>query len=340
MDDSQERIKAEAKQKRKLEHEQRRKEEEERRRADKLKRQNEQAERQKAKAAEAEKAATNEQLRVGTSAVKVKPVSYNAMNLKPAKRKRTTGKLFGLLISPWKYHLLFHFFNVRLYTYSTLEPKSRRVSSIFTSLTSIDETPTKNDISLGPAKLTKSNHEGVRTDSASEQDDYAAPSRFAPARKPPRSKVKPVYDSKEVVPLRPTAQSSEWYGNIDIKQKFSRSDVVNLGYLVTLIERCVSSGSDSSDNNKHSTNLNELRTRIHQAEHQQFLKPEEHAAIIKKSRVLEDNGLPRIFDDKSPDSLCFPWDIRADAEALFIRWISGNIGKFIPLADCFNEHNI
>lgn len=41
--------------------------------------------------------------------------------------------------------------------------------------------------------------------------------------------------------------------------------------------------------------------------------------IVKKSRVLESEGLPQIFEDQRD---IFPWDLKADAETLFIRWMT------------------
>jgi hypothetical protein len=41
--------------------------------------------------------------------------------------------------------------------------------------------------------------------------------------------------------------------------------------------------------------------------------------LIKKSKVLEAEGLLQIFDGPSQDT--FPWDVQSDAEALWRRWI-------------------
>jgi hypothetical protein len=49
-----------------------------------------------------------------------------------------------------------------------------------------------------------------------------------------------------------------------------------------------------------------------------FLTP----IIVKKSKVLDDDtGLPQIFND--PDKVGFPWDIKADALAIYLRWLKG-----------------
>lgn len=145
--------------------------------------------------------------------------------------------------------------------------------------------------------------------------------------------------------LRSTAQSSDWYEKINTKIKISRSEVVNLQHLLTLIDKCVLSSIENPDSGKHIHDLNEIRTRIHEIEFYQFLNDEVHAAVIKKSKVLEDKGLRRVFD--SPDSVHFPWDVKADAEALYIRWIGGNIGMYAEhgrslvesmTQDCLSSH--
>lgn len=44
--------------------------------------------------------------------------------------------------------------------------------------------------------------------------------------------------------------------------------------------------------------------------------------LISKSRILEDEGLPAIFE--APSSL-FPWDIRADSRMLYQKWAIGQL---------------
>ncbi len=46
-------------------------------------------------------------------------------------------------------------------------------------------------------------------------------------------------------------------------------------------------------------------------------------ALVKKSKVLEEEGLPAIFKDE--EGVGFPWDVKADALALYLRWLSGVI---------------
>lgn len=44
--------------------------------------------------------------------------------------------------------------------------------------------------------------------------------------------------------------------------------------------------------------------------------------LIRKSRILEDEGLPSIFDGRSG---VFPWDICADSQMLYQKWAVGHI---------------
>lgn len=87
-------------------------------------------------------------------------------------------------------------------------------------------------------------------------------------------------------------------------------------YLIHLIRDC-------SKHAEHSEALEEafgkLRQRIHQAEFYDFLS----GNLIKKSKLLESEGLPMIFESEgNPD---YPWDIRADSLDLYRRWIVGRI---------------
>ena len=61
-----------------------------------------------------------------------------------------------------------------------------------------------------------------------------------------------------------------------------------------------------------------VRHRLHQAEFYGFLT----GILIKKSKLLEVDGLPTVFDDEES---IFPWDVRADALFLHQRWLSGQL---------------
>ncbi|KAI9705919.1 MAG: hypothetical protein M1836_005325 [Candelina mexicana] len=132
---------------------------------------------------------------------------------------------------------------------------------------------------------------------------------FAPAKKP--SKVhKPTYDKIETVDTRTTSKTPEWYEKVDLKMPVSRNDLVTLKHLFTLIKKA-SRGGDASQV------FGGLRRRLHQMEFYDFLS----GALVKKAKVLEDEGLPSIFRDV--DAIGYPWDLKADAQALYLRWLSG-----------------
>lgn len=113
---------------------------------------------------------------------------------------------------------------------------------------------------------------------------------------------------------------TEWYDNINMKAKFSRGDRAMLEYVKQLIKNSVEAAKNNGDKEKW---FSELRNYIHDMASYQFLQP----VLIKKSGVLEEDGLPLIFS--GPDKDLFPWDVVSDAEALWGRWISGDIDGFI-----------
>jgi hypothetical protein len=136
--------------------------------------------------------------------------------------------------------------------------------------------------------------------------------------KAPRPKKSAIYIHKEVVDTRRMA--SEWYRNIDTRQKFPRGDKATLDHVKVLIKNCI----DTAKNNGNKERAcSELRTKIHDMEVYKFLTP----ILVKKSKVLEKDGLLQIFD--GPDKGLFPWDIAADAEGLWQRWMSGELDGFL-----------
>ena len=123
-------------------------------------------------------------------------------------------------------------------------------------------------------------------------------------------------DIRESVETRTTRRSSEWYDNIDMKEKYTRADVENVKYINTLIRRC----QEPPQTNDSERLFSELRQRLHQMEFYDFIS----GIILHKSKVLDDKqGLPAIFDETFNRGVQYPWDIIADAEALFLRWLSG-----------------
>lgn len=115
-------------------------------------------------------------------------------------------------------------------------------------------------------------------------------------------------------------KSSEWYESIDTKAKFSRGDKAQLEHVKQLIKHCIDAAKNNGDTEKW---FSQLRTNIHDMEGYRWVTP----VLVKKSKVLENEGIPQIFD--GPDSHLFPWDISADAQSLWGRWMSGDIDGFI-----------
>jgi hypothetical protein len=102
-----------------------------------------------------------------------------------------------------------------------------------------------------------------------------------------------------------------------MKAKYSRSDLESLRVLITLQRKCAEAAKAHSieDVQKYHS---ELRNRLHQMEFYDFLS----GVLIRKSRILEDEGLPAIFD--GPPGR-YPWDIRADSRMLYHRWAVGQL---------------
>jgi len=67
---------------------------------------------------------------------------------------------------------------------------------------------------------------------------------------------------------------------------------------------------NEGDTERH---FQKLRKRLHEME----FYPSLSGVLVKISKVLESDGLLQIFDGPNKD--IFPWDIAADAEALWLR---------------------
>lgn len=141
--------------------------------------------------------------------------------------------------------------------------------------------------------------------------------RYGPGRKAPRKKAIASYINKQTVDTR--IRSSEWYEKINMKEKHSRGDVQSVAYIRTLCQNYVAA-RNGTELEKITT---ELRTKLHEMEFFRCIS----GIIIKKSRVLEDDGLPRIFDNQ--DGVEFPVDLCADAMALYLRWIVGDLDSHL-----------
>ena len=83
--------------------------------------------------------------------------------------------------------------------------------------------------------------------------------------------------------------------------------------LIRIAKRTASEGDDMSD-----TFFN-IRQRLHQTSFFDFIS----SAIITQSKILDDTVLPAIMHNQIK-GVDFPFDIRADATALYDKWVSGN----------------
>lgn len=108
-----------------------------------------------------------------------------------------------------------------------------------------------------------------------------------------------------------------WYAKVNNKAKHSRKDVQGLSYIRDLVKKCYDTGHEIDA-------VNALRQEIHKIEFSPFLNSEKISEVqitIKKSRVLDAEGLPEIIDNRRG---LFPPDVVADASVLFGRWVEGN----------------
>ncbi|TAQ86390.1 hypothetical protein B7494_g5292 [Chlorociboria aeruginascens] len=168
--------------------------------------------------------------------------------------------------------------------------------------------------SLKKVKPSTASQSAVSTSTSETATKSEANGVFGPQRKPPRSKKETVYKSVEIVDTQ--YKPSEWYLCTDTNQKFSRGDLQTVAHVKTIIKICIERTNTTGGPEKY---FSELRTRIHEMEFYEFL----NAIIVKKSKVLEEEGLLQIFDGQHKS--LFPWDIVADSEALWHRWMGGEL---------------
>lgn len=143
-----------------------------------------------------------------------------------------------------------------------------------------------------------------------------AASAVAPARGRPRKKI--AYKSKDTVDLR--EKSHKWYDNVNMNGPFSTSDKAILEMVNMLAANCIMA---VKNNRNIEAAFQELNNRLQEMAGMKFLTP----GLVKRSGVLEDEGLIQIFD--GPDKAAFPWFMAADAEAIWRRWMAGDLDGFI-----------
>ena len=112
-------------------------------------------------------------------------------------------------------------------------------------------------------------------------------------------------------------QGPDWYNTIDSKERYSRGDLQHLKYLFTLVNNLTRDATMDGDVTEH---IGKIRQRLQDME---FFPPLS-LILVKKSGLLNHEGLPLIFENRARD-VNFPSDIRADADILFRKWMSGQI---------------
>ena len=122
------------------------------------------------------------------------------------------------------------------------------------------------------------------------------------------------------IQARTSEHSSDWYQQVDMKQRYSRGDLENLKYLISVIRECEQKANVGED---VEASFAKLRQRIHQMEFYGFLS----GILVKKSRLLEEEGLPAIF--QSAKGVDYPWDLQADSLSLYRKWLVGVWDPFL-----------
>ena len=112
-------------------------------------------------------------------------------------------------------------------------------------------------------------------------------------------------------------EGPQWYNTVDSKERYARGDLQDLKYLFTLVNNMKKDAAMGKDVTE---NFGRIRQRLQATEFFPFLS----LILVKKSGLLEDKGLPLIFENRVR-GVRFPSDICADAEILFRKWMSGQI---------------
>lgn len=114
-------------------------------------------------------------------------------------------------------------------------------------------------------------------------------------------------------PTRPAMPP--WYVSISAKTlaQLDRRRPQELA-AIDALKNCITRCEHEKDNTKLKKLHNELRHHVHKAE----IKLDMNRIKVKKTRILTDHGLPRIFREDAE----FPWDLKAEAWYLYERWMN------------------
>ena len=136
---------------------------------------------------------------------------------------------------------------------------------------------------------------------------------YAPPKRVTNKKANKATPLKlKLIKTRITRHGGDWYFRVNHKQIWKRSDMNEMVYLITLIQKSVAAFEDGVGLNDA---MSAVRNRLHKMEFYDFVTD----IVVVKSKLLEDEGLPAIFESK-----VFPWDVRADSLTLFKKWAAGS----------------
>lgn len=115
------------------------------------------------------------------------------------------------------------------------------------------------------------------------------------------------FPARSTMPLWYTSISSKSLALLDRKRP---QEIAAIDALKDCIRRC----EIEKQHDRLTKEFNNLRDHIHKAE----IKLDMDKLKVRKTRILTDTGLPRIFSEATD----FPWDLKADAWYLYERWMN------------------
>ena len=124
-----------------------------------------------------------------------------------------------------------------------------------------------------------------------------------------------MYAISQPIRTRLTLHDADWYEKVNTKQKINRGDLESLKALKSrFIPKCEAS-AQTGENLDGRFAL--LRQQLQRMQFWDFVSD----VLVKRSGLLDEGGLTAIFEgNKGVD---YPWDIRADSQSLYQKWLRG-----------------
>lgn len=116
------------------------------------------------------------------------------------------------------------------------------------------------------------------------------------------------FPTRPVMPAWYNAVPSKSAAQLDRRRR--PQDIAAIDALKDCIRRCETEKQAAQLTREHQA----LRYHVHKAE----IKLDMNKALVKRTRILAETGLPRIFKEEAN----FPWDLKADAWNLYERWMA------------------